>query len=167
MGFFQEWLSIVITLFRKSDKAIEPLPPDTSFVGKSIIVTGATSGLGLEAAIIYVQLGAETVYITSRNVARGAEAKATIEERTGKKDVVKVLVLDMDTFDGVQQFVEVLKKEVKSIGMQFLPVHPCVEKLTASQTSSSLTRGYTTSPTRPCLRAGKETCKSMSSQPHY
>jgi NAD(P)-dependent dehydrogenase (short-subunit alcohol dehydrogenase family) len=125
MGFFQEWLSIVTTLFRKPVKAIEPLPPNTSFAGKSIIVTGATSGLGLEAAIIYVQLGAETVYITSRNAARGTEAKATIEERTGKTNVVKVLVLDLDTFDGVKQFVGVLKKEVKSIGMQFLPFHHC------------------------------------------
>lgn len=113
------------TLFRIPVKAIEPLPPNTSFAGKSIIVTGATSGLGLEAAIIYVQLGAETVYITSRNAARGAEAKATIEERTGKTNVVKVLVLDLDTFDGVKQFVGVLKKEVKSIGMQFLPFHHC------------------------------------------
>ena len=128
MGFFQEWWSVATTFFAKSDKAIEPLPPGISFAGKSIVVTGATSGLGLEAAVIYVQLGAETVYITSRNATRGAEAKATIEDRTGKKDVVKVLVLDMDTFEGVKQFVGVLKKEVKSIGMQSLPFAPWIEK---------------------------------------
>jgi NAD(P)-dependent dehydrogenase (short-subunit alcohol dehydrogenase family) len=117
MGFISEWWSIATEFFSAHEKLVETIPPGTSFAGKSVIVTGATSGLGLEAAIIYVQLGAETVHITARNAARGAQAKATIEERTGKKDIVQVRVLDMDTFEGVKQFVNGLKKDVKSIGI--------------------------------------------------
>ena len=116
-SFLVLFFRLLRTLFSRQEKSIETIPPDVSFAGKTIIVTGATSGLGLEAAIHYVQLGAETVYITSRNATRGVETKATIEKRTGKKDVVRVLVLDMDTFGGVKQFVELVKKEVKSIGM--------------------------------------------------
>lgn len=122
MGFFAEWWSIVTTIFGNHEKLAEAIPPGTSFAGQTVIVTGATSGLGLEAAILYVQLGAETVYITARSAAKGAEAKSTIEARTGKKDVVRVRVLDMDTFEGVKRFVEELKKDVKSIGKLHLLV---------------------------------------------
>lgn len=107
----------MVEIFGSHEKAVETIPLSTSFAGKSVIVTGATSGLGLEAAVIYVQSGAETVYITARSAAKGAEAKKVIEERTGKKGVVQVRVLDMDTFAGVRQFVAGLKKDVKKIGL--------------------------------------------------
>ncbi|KAG0651530.1 Short chain dehydrogenase atnD [Hyphodiscus hymeniophilus] len=115
MGFVAEWSAILRTFFGKTDKAIETIPLGTSFAGKSVLVTGATSGLGLAAAVIYAQLAAKTVYITARTAAKGAEAKKTIEERTGVKDVVQVRVLDMDTFNGVEDFVDGFKKDVKSI----------------------------------------------------
>lgn len=117
MGFFQQWRAVAIEFFGSHEKFIETIPAGTSFAGQTVIVTGATSGLGLEAAIIYVQLGAGTVYITARNGTKGAEAKNTIEKRTGKKDVVQVRVLDMDTFEGVKQFMIELQKDVKSIGI--------------------------------------------------
>lgn len=120
MGFFREWAVVARNLFRlftRHGKAVETIPPGTSFAGQKVIVTGATGDLGLEAAVIYAELGAETVYITARNAAKGAEAKSTIEERTGKRDVVQVRVLDMDTFEGVRRFMDELKRDVKSIGM--------------------------------------------------
>jgi NAD(P)-dependent dehydrogenase (short-subunit alcohol dehydrogenase family) len=101
---------------------VETIPSGSPFAGQSIIVTGANSGLGLEAAIHYVQNGAANVYITARNEARGAAAQETIEARTGKKDVVKARVLDMDTFEGVKSFVDGLKKDVKSIGWSYLHI---------------------------------------------
>jgi NAD(P)-dependent dehydrogenase (short-subunit alcohol dehydrogenase family) len=94
--------------------------PSLSFEGQAVLVTGANTGLGLETAIHYVQLGASSVIVTARNTARGAEAVATIEARTGKKGVVQARTLDMSSFSNVKQFVEELEKEVKSIDIVLL-----------------------------------------------
>lgn len=84
-----------------------------------MLVTGANSGLGLEAAVHYVREGAERVYITARNVTRAEEAQVAIEERTEKMGVVQTRVLDMDTFEGVRGFVEGVRKDIKTIGGSF------------------------------------------------
>lgn len=97
-----------------------PLPPADSFKDQTILITGATGGLGLEAAIHYVQLGASTVIITARTLSRGPTTKATIEARTGKTGVVQVRELDMSTFAGVKTFVDGLKEEVKTIDVVLL-----------------------------------------------
>lgn len=96
------------------------IPPDPSFRGQSVLVTGATGGMGLETAIHYVNLGANPVHITARNAARGAEAQKVIEERTGRKGIVRVWVLDMDTFDGVQDFMNIWKKNVNELDILLL-----------------------------------------------
>jgi hypothetical protein len=70
----------------------------------------------LDAAIHFVNNGATKVYITARNDAKAAEAKNTIEARTGEKDIVDTLVLDMNTLGEVQGFMERLQQKVSSIG---------------------------------------------------
>lgn len=85
-----------------------------------MLITGGSTGLGLETAIHYVALGASPVIITARNAARGAEAVATIESRTGKKGVVQVRALDMDSFGEVKKFVEGLENEVSAIDIVLL-----------------------------------------------
>jgi NAD(P)-dependent dehydrogenase (short-subunit alcohol dehydrogenase family) len=95
-------------------------PPSLLFPGQTVLITGGTTGLGLETAIHYVALGASPVIITARNTARGAEAVATIEARTGKKGIVQVRSLDMDSFADVKKFVEGLENEVNSIDIVLL-----------------------------------------------
>jgi NAD(P)-dependent dehydrogenase (short-subunit alcohol dehydrogenase family) len=69
------------------------LPPTDSFTGKTILITGASGGLGLAAAVHFVNLGAKSVIITARTAAKGEQAKASIEAQTREKskDVVKVM----------------------------------------------------------------------------
>lgn len=98
----------------KPRMAAATLPASLSFHGKTVLITGATGGLGLETAIHYVALGAQMVHITARNADRGAEAKTIIEARTGKQGVVRVHHLDMDTFAGVQRFVASLRANVQA-----------------------------------------------------
>jgi NAD(P)-dependent dehydrogenase (short-subunit alcohol dehydrogenase family) len=115
--------------FHKSSSNRQPLskmppsvdfPPSLSFVGQAVLITGGSTGLGLETAIHYVALGASPVIITARNAARGAEAVSTIEARTGKKGIVQVRPLDMDSFSEVKKFVEGLENEVKTIDLVLL-----------------------------------------------
>ncbi|KAL8639401.1 MAG: hypothetical protein Q9228_003558 [Teloschistes exilis] len=75
-----------------------------SFAGKTVIVTGANTGIGYEAALKYVQLQASTVILAVRTPSKGDRAKMLIEEKTGRLDVVQVWELNMDNFASVQAF---------------------------------------------------------------
>ncbi len=123
MGFIAFWSKIILGLLKSffvGKTKTDILPAGLSFAGKSVLVTGATSGLGFEAAIHYVNLGASPVIITARTSARGNDAKYEIERRTGRKDVVQVRVLDMDTFDSVKVFVKNMRHSVKAIDIVLL-----------------------------------------------
>jgi retinol dehydrogenase 12 len=80
-----------------------PKPKD-SFEGQTIIVTGANTGLGLEASRHFVKLGAETVILACRSLEKADKAKADIERSTGKTDVVEVWHLDLGSYESVKAF---------------------------------------------------------------
>ncbi|KAF4556866.1 Short chain dehydrogenase-like protein 69 [Elsinoe fawcettii] len=81
-----------------------PAVPTASFAGKTIIVTGANQGLGLEAAQHVVRLGAAKVILAVRSPAKGEQAKRLIEQATGVKDVVEVWDLDLSSYKSVRTF---------------------------------------------------------------
>src|SRR6201986_5671327 len=53
--------------------------------GKGVLVTGASSGLGLAAAEGFARLGA-TVWLVGRSRERGEQARTRIVERAGNRD---------------------------------------------------------------------------------
>ncbi|KAI1456126.1 NAD(P)-binding protein [Annulohypoxylon moriforme] len=89
-----------------------PLPPPDSFRGQTVLVTGGTAGLGLAAAVHFVNLGAAEVIITSRDSARSKTALSIIEQETGgrSKGLVRVMDLDMSEYSSVVAFAEEVKK---------------------------------------------------------
>ncbi|KAH7370144.1 putative short-chain dehydrogenases/reductase [Rhexocercosporidium sp. MPI-PUGE-AT-0058] len=94
-------------------KFFPPKQITTTFEGKTIIVTGSNSGVGLATALKYVQLAASTVILGVRSLQKGETAKAQIEEATGRAGVVQVWPLDMESFESIDAFakrVESLKK---------------------------------------------------------
>ena len=75
-----------------------------SLDGRVVMVTGATSGLGLAAAEGFARLSA-TVWLVVRGEERGQRARAVIAERSGNHDV-HVGLCDLSDLQSVRQFAE-------------------------------------------------------------
>ncbi|KAF7535894.1 hypothetical protein G7Z17_g13136 [Cylindrodendrum hubeiense] len=78
--------------------------PDEDCSGRTIIVTGANVGLGLEAARHFVRLGATKVIIACRRIDSGEKARQDIEESTHRQGVVEVWQLDLSSSASVREF---------------------------------------------------------------
>lgn len=72
-----------LTRFMRS-RLFPPSDPIASLEGKIVLVTGGNSGLGLEAAIKFINLGVSRLIIGCRSIERGNEAKKLIEQRTSR-----------------------------------------------------------------------------------
>ena len=73
--------------------------------GKLVLITGGNAGIGKETAVGLASKGAHVV-LTSRDAARGAEARAEIEQRSGS-DSVDVMELDLASLASVREFAKV------------------------------------------------------------
>ena len=90
--------------FFYSQLFVTPPVPSKDLTGKTIIVTGANTGLGKEAARHYVRLNAERVIIACRSLDKGEAAKKDIEASTGRKGAIEVWQLDLSSYESVKQF---------------------------------------------------------------
>lgn len=70
--------------------------------GKTILVTGANSGIGLEASKIFAAKGARVV-LACRNPEKGQAALASIRELTPAADL-DLMTLDLSSLESVRQF---------------------------------------------------------------
>jgi NAD(P)-dependent dehydrogenase (short-subunit alcohol dehydrogenase family) len=75
---------------------------------KTIIVTGANSGIGKAAAIQLAQCGASVV-MACRSAERGAQALEEVR-KSANSDKVELLLVDMATQASVRQFAEAFKQ---------------------------------------------------------
>lgn len=78
--------------------------------GKIVLVTGATSGLGLAAAEGFARLGA-AVWLLVRSEERGERARAEILARSGNRDV-QFGLCDLSDLKAVRKFAERFSGEV-------------------------------------------------------
>jgi NAD(P)-dependent dehydrogenase (short-subunit alcohol dehydrogenase family) len=100
-----------------SQPKVHPLPTGINLVGKTAVVTGATAGLGLEITRQLLQLRISTVILAVRNTAKGETcAKALSQDRNiqinNSSADIRVMELDMDRYDSVQEFARKLREEV-------------------------------------------------------
>lgn len=88
-------------------------PTHLSFKNKTVLVTGANSGLGLAAAIKYAAQGASTLILGVRSHEKGEQAKkAILEAAHCSADIFIVLIIDFSSFQSVRDFVEELDAKV-------------------------------------------------------
>ncbi|KAF7594140.1 hypothetical protein BBP40_009989 [Aspergillus hancockii] len=104
--------------------------PTTSFASKTVIVTGASSGLGKEAAQHIVRLGASKVILGCRNTSKGNNAKREIEATLRcSPDIIEVWELDIETPASIAEFVEKTSKLrrldvlISNAGIQTIEYH--------------------------------------------
>jgi NAD(P)-dependent dehydrogenase (short-subunit alcohol dehydrogenase family) len=71
--------------------------------GKTVVITGGNSGIGLETAVALASAGARVV-ITARNPGRGTAAQHEIESRSGQH--CEVMALDLASFASVRTFAD-------------------------------------------------------------
>lgn len=81
--------------------------PTSDFTGQTIIVTGANTGLGLEAARHFIRLNATKVIIAVRTVSKGEAAVVEIV-RTTQADPSRLEVwpLDLSSYDSIKAFAQ-------------------------------------------------------------
>jgi len=82
-------------------RRLEHWPEPAPLPGASVIVTGATSGLGFETAVQLARLGA-TVTFVARNPQRARASRDSIAELSGRDDVSFVLA-DMADLESVRR----------------------------------------------------------------
>ena len=79
-------------------------PPPVDLTGKTAIVTGANSGIGLGIALRLAGQGC-TVYLACRNISKADEAVSQIESQVPiSKGRIRSLVLDISSLDSVRAF---------------------------------------------------------------
>ncbi|KAH7320719.1 hypothetical protein B0I35DRAFT_450444 [Stachybotrys elegans] len=92
------------------------LGKDVSFKGRTVLVTGANSGLGHESAVKYAALGASPLILATRTVENGEKAKAEIIQRTGcSSDIFIIEPVELASFASVKAFCHRVKTRVPGL----------------------------------------------------
>ena len=80
---------------------LEHWPEPFPMTGRSVMITGATSGLGYETALEMARLGGSVNFV-ARDPGRGATACDSIRERSGNDDV-SFLIADLSDLESVRR----------------------------------------------------------------
>ncbi|WWC59019.1 uncharacterized protein I303_101565 [Kwoniella dejecticola CBS 10117] len=97
---------------------LEDIKP--SFEGRIILITGASDGIGLQAAIKFAGLGAQKVILGVRSLSKGEEAVQTIERESGVHGICEVWPLDLLQYDSILSFVQKVEDEVERLDIAIM-----------------------------------------------
>jgi len=121
----------LLSAFRIDTMKPNPLPflrerwtgvvkPTTSFAGRSVLVTGANTGIGFEAAATLASLDADHLILAVRNIDKGMEACRKIKARGHRKSNLHVWELDMGDYSSVQRFAARMEREMPRLDVAIL-----------------------------------------------
>ncbi|KAJ7331042.1 hypothetical protein DFH08DRAFT_966783 [Mycena albidolilacea] len=98
------------------DQLFSKLPAiDTDLTGRTYLVTGSNTGLGLAAEIHLARLKASRIVLAIRDLNKGAKAKEEIIAQTNFAGIIDVWELDMSKFNSVKGFMERTNGELKRL----------------------------------------------------
>ena len=90
-----------------------PAVPTTSFAGKTVLITGSNTGLGLDAARGFLALSVSRIILAVRSLPKGQHAARLLETEFPnlEKGTISVLPLDMNSYASIISFVERVNSE--------------------------------------------------------
>ncbi|KAM6536197.1 hypothetical protein FALCPG4_002211 [Fusarium falciforme] len=105
--------------------SIQPLPADLNFQGQTVIVTGASSGLGLEFSRQYLVRNASTLVLAVRNVSKGEKTKETLLTdpailKSNTRANIRVMQFDAESYESTKRFVAQVKQELQQVHILML-----------------------------------------------
>ncbi|KAL1837739.1 hypothetical protein VTJ49DRAFT_3431 [Mycothermus thermophilus] len=104
-------LELALHFFKGQFRSM-PLPT-TSYAGRTVIVTGATGGLGLEAARHFTRLGTARLILACRDSERAEAARSDIQKSLpDSSTTIEVWPLDLASFESVRTFCHRAEKEL-------------------------------------------------------
>ena len=111
----------------------------TELTQRTVLITGGSSGLGLEAARQFLRCGASLVVLAVRSFTKG---KAACQALLADPDVqkknpvaeVKLVIVDLESYGSVLAFVNDVKTE--SLNLDFLLLNAGISKLSFEYGSS-------------------------------
>lgn len=92
-------------LYRQLAFRPQPIPSSVNLNGKTALITGANTGLGLEAAQELASHGLTRLILASRSIPKGDAARKEILAKSPQCEV-QVWELDYESFDSIQRFGE-------------------------------------------------------------
>lgn len=104
---------------------VTPLPADLDLQGQTIVVTGASSGLGLEFSRQFLVRNASTLILAVRNVEKGEAVRQSLLEnaeiqRLNPNASIKVLQLDAESYQSIKDFTTQLKQQCPQLHILML-----------------------------------------------
>ena len=110
-------VTLLNTMGILSQAKVTPLPTGLNLHGKTIIITGASAGMGLECARQVLALNASTVVLAVRNTSKGEDCKKALlvdpaVKTHNKNATVKVMKLDTADYASVQSFAKAVKAKL-------------------------------------------------------
>lgn len=88
--------------------------PSFQYKGKHVMITGGSSGIGLEVSREYLRLGAN-VTIVARDMAKLEAAKKELD-KSRKSETQKVLIVSLDTSKGQEAVDKMLAPAIAELG---------------------------------------------------
>lgn len=109
----------------------------SSILGKTVLVTGASSGLGLEAARHYIRLGASRVILGVRSQSKGDEAKRNLSSSFSsdrlKCCAIDVWIVDLASFASVRSFADQVVQKLERLDIAILNAAVAKDKYYATE----------------------------------
>jgi retinol dehydrogenase 12 len=141
--------------------------------GKTVLITGASAGIGLHTAIGLAKLGAEVVLV-GRNERRTAEAVALVKSHTGNQSIAYLLA-DLSSLNDVRRLAQDFKDKYQKLdvllnnaGAIFLRRHVSVDGYEMSLALNHLNYFLLTDLLLELLKAGPAgRVVNVSSRSHY
>ncbi|KAH8819287.1 putative short-chain dehydrogenase [Xylogone sp. PMI_703] len=95
-------------------------PPLTTFKNQTVLITGASSGVGLEAVRHFVRLGASRVILGARSISKGQNALNGLNLLPPLTTTIDVWEADLDSYASVKAFATKCEKELTRLDVAIM-----------------------------------------------